>query len=175
VSQIEVDGLRFSFGDKWVITKYDEWKFYRDRWSRMWNEIKAVDVLAIDPDRTGWLIEVKDYTKMEHDQDERPSASDLGLTVAHKVFDTLAAMLPAKEHANDGHEKQVASLIAKAKKLRVVLHLEQPATKSRLRPRAIDPANILQKLKQLLKPIDPHPTVVAMNQMGGLHWTVVRP
>ena len=123
--QINVDGLLFSFPDQWIVTKYDEWKFYRNRWARMWNDIKALDLLAIDPDRTGWLIEVKDYTKMDHDQDKRPAASDLGLVVAHKVFDTLAAMLPAKVNATDVHEKNFGLSMATVKKLRIVLHIEQ--------------------------------------------------
>jgi hypothetical protein len=172
--QINVDGLLFSFHDQWVLGKYDEWSFYRNRWSRMWNDIKAVDVVAVDPDRTGWLIEVKDYTKMDHDQDERPAATDLGHAVAHKVFDTLAAMLPASVNATGDDEKKVASSMIRVKSLRVVLHLEQPATRTRLRPRAIDPANIRQKLKQLLKPIDPRPVVVDMQEMGRLDWTVSR-
>jgi hypothetical protein len=173
--RINVDGLLFTFRDQWVATKYDEWTFYRNRWSRMWNNIKAVDLLAVGPDGTGWLIEVKDYTSMDHDEDERPAASDLGRVVANKVFDTLAAMLPARVNAMDDDEKKIASSMAGSKKLRVVLHLEQPLTKSRLRPRAIDPANIRQKLKQLLKPIDPHPIVVAMRLMGDVEWEVIRP
>jgi hypothetical protein len=52
------------------------------------------------------------------------------------------------------------------------LHLEQPATHSKLFPRAIDPANVLMKLKQLVKPIDPHPLVVETGHMASLTWTV---
>ena len=54
------------------------------------------------------------------------------------------------------------------------MHLEQPLTRSRLRPRAIDPANISQKLKQLLKPIDRRPLVVAIGQVNNLNWEVAR-
>jgi len=170
--RINVDGLLFSFSNQWIVTKYDEWKFYRHHWSRMWNGIKAVDLLAVDHDRTAWFIEVKDYTRMDHGSDERPEASNLGQVVALKVFDTLAAMLPAKVNATDDDEKKVALSISRAKRLRVVLHLEQPATKSRLRPRAIDPADIRQKLKQLLKSIDAHPAVVSIGEMAGLDWRV---
>jgi len=53
-----------------------------------------------------------------------------------------------------------------------VLHLEQPATHSKLFPRAIDPANVLMKLKTIIRSIDPHPLVVEMNRMGSLAWTV---
>ena len=56
--------------------------------------------------------------------------------------------------------------------LRVVLHLEQPRTHSKLFPRAIDPAKVLQKLRQLVKPIDAHPLVVETSRMASLAWTV---
>jgi hypothetical protein len=45
-------------------------------------------------------------------------------------------------------------------------------TDSKLFPRAIDPANIKQQLKRLLKAIDPHPQVVEISYMGQCPWTV---
>jgi hypothetical protein len=54
----------------------------------------------------------------------------------------------------------------------VVLHLEQPTQHSKRFPRAIDPAHVTQKLKQLLKAIDPHPKVVDKGQAGYLGWSV---
>jgi hypothetical protein len=56
--------------------------------------------------------------------------------------------------------------------IRVVLHLEQPAKRSKLFPRAIDPAQVKQKLRQLLKAIDPHPQVVAIGRLGDVGWLV---
>jgi hypothetical protein len=141
----------------------------------MWNGIKAVDLLVVDPSLTGWLIEVKDYTQMSHNEDERPLPTALACVVANKVFDTLAAILPAKVRASDDVEKNVASAMARSQKLRVVLHLEQPNTRFRLRPHAINPADIKQQLKRLLKPVDAHPIVVAMAGMQSLGWKVVRP
>ncbi|MCI5151076.1 MAG: hypothetical protein D3916_17125 [Candidatus Electrothrix sp. MAN1_4] len=47
-----------------------------------------------------------------------------------------------------------------ANRFRVVLHLEQPVKHSKLFPRAIDPADIQQKLRKLVKAIDPHPLVI---------------
>jgi hypothetical protein len=37
---------------------------------------------------------------------------------------------------------------------------------SALRPRAIDPAAVMQRLRRLLKPIDAHPFVAEMTRMG---------
>lgn len=164
---VHVDGLDFDFPDTWATSKYDEWVFYRNQFARMWDEIKAVDLLAVDPDQTAWFIEVKDYRIHT-----RTKPSNLGDEVAHKVFDTLAAMLPAKLNANDAAESEMAKAVLDAKKLRVVLHLEQPEKRSTLRPRAINPADVMQALRRLLKPIDAHPFVAETTRMGSLAWRV---
>ena len=166
---INVDGLWFEFPDRWTASKYDDWVFYRNQWTKMRSGVKSVDILAVDPERTGWLIEVKDYSKHP-----RTKPSDLAQEIADKVFDTLAAMLPVRVNATDDTEKFVASPMARAMNLRVVLHLEQPVVLSRLRPHVINPADIRQRLKQLLKPVDPHPAVTAMAQMAALPWQVAR-
>jgi hypothetical protein len=164
---VDVDGLKFDFPTSWQASKYDEWSFYKNQFIRMWDGIKAIDLLAVDPDKTAWLIEVKDYRNHA-----RTKPSDLGGEVARKVFDTLAAMLPAKVNANETEEVTMATAVLKAKRLRVVLHLEQPKKQSALRPRAIDPANVQQTLRRLLKPIDAHPSVVETTRMGSLAWSV---
>jgi len=162
-----VDGLNFDFPDDWQVSKYDDWSFYRKRFARMWNGIKSLDLLAIDTDKTTWLIEVKDYRT-----NSRTKPSDLGEEVAHKVFDTLSAIIPAKINATHSDEKQFARAVSASRKLRVVLHLEQPEKHSKLRPRAINPADVQQKMRQFLKPVDAHPLVVDMKSMRGLEWHV---
>ena len=102
-----VDGLNFDFPDDWQVSKYDDWSFYRNRFARMWNGIKSLDLLAIDTDKTTWLIEVKDYRI-----NQRTKPSDLGEEVAHKVFDTLAAIIPAKINAANSDEKQLARAVS---------------------------------------------------------------
>jgi hypothetical protein len=164
--QIDVDGLKFAFPADWQVTKYDEWVFYRTRFSKMWEPIKALDVLAVDPGNTVWFIEVKDYRRQR-----RTKPLDIADEVAHKVFDTLAAMLPAKSNANDLLEQEFAKVISKASRIRIIIHLEQPAQTSKLFPRAIDPADVQQKLRKLLKPIDAHPLVTERG-MRDVAWTV---
>jgi hypothetical protein len=164
---IKVNGLTFTFPDSLKVSKYDDWAFYRNQFSAMWHGIKAVDLLAIE-DRVTWLIEVKDYRSFRRTKD-----LDLADEVAQKVFSTLAAMLPAKVNSSIPDERNFAGEVVKATKLRVVLHLEQPLTHSKLFPRAFDPANVQIKLKSLVKPIDPHPKVVESAQMQGLAWTVM--
>lgn len=158
-----VDGLYFNFPDDWHVSKYDDWSFYRNQFSRMWNGIKSLDLLAISPSKTAWLIEVKDYRVYQ-----RTKPSELSEEVGKKVFDTLAALLPAKINADEVQEKTISRRILGATGLRIVLHLEQPAKHSKLRPRAINPADVKMKLRQILKPIDAHPILSEMASMGSL-------
>ena len=111
---------------------------------------------------------------MDLDRDARPMAVTLARALAKKVFDTLAAILPAGLNAPSEAERNDPLAVRGAKRLRVVLLIEQPVSKARLRPRSIDPAHIQQKIRQLLKPVDPHPVVAAMARMGHLSWPVVR-
>ena len=164
---VAIDGLNFTFPADWLPGKPDDWVFYRTQFSRMRNGIKATDVVVVDVSDTAWLIEVKDYR-----QHARTKPSCLAEEVAAKVFDTLAMMLPAGLNAGESSEKALARKVCRASGLRVVLHLEQPAKHSRLRPRAIDPAALKMKLKSLVKPIDAHPLVVECAHMGGLAWSV---
>lgn len=167
MKRYNVDGLNFDFADNWQVSQYDAWSFYRNQVVRMWSGIKALDLLAVAPNNIAWLIEVKDYR-----QQQRTKPSELGNEVAHKVFDTLAALIPAKNCANDASEKQIARAITQARQLRVVLHLEQPAKHSKLRPCAINAADVKQKIRQLLKPVDAHPLVVNKANLGELGWSV---
>lgn len=167
MQRYNVDGLSFDFPANWQVSQYDFWSFYRNQVSRMWNGIKALDLLAVAPNQTAWLIEVKDYRLQP-----RTKPSELGDEVARKVFDTLAALIPAKNYANNADEKKIAAAVTRARRLRVVLHLEQPAKHSKLRPIAINPADVKQKIRQLIKPFDAHPLVVSKEKLGTLEWRV---
>jgi hypothetical protein len=162
-----VDGLNFDFEDGWLITKYDDWQFYRRQFGRMRNGIKAIDLLVCAPNRIVYLVEVRD-----HRAHIRTKPSELSDEIMAKVFDTLAAMLPAKINGRDGNERAVAARVLSANSLKVILHLEQPVQDSKLFRRAIDPADVQMKLRQRLKPIDPHPKVCEMGRMYDLSWSV---
>lgn len=95
------------------------------------------------------------------------------MEIAEKVIFTLAAILPAKANANDSTERTMAGASTKAKKIHVVLHLEQIAKPSRKIQKSIAPADIQQKMRQLLKSIDPHPLVVESSRMGTLSWKIM--
>ena len=89
-----------------------------------------------------------------------------------KVFDTLAALLPAGVHAT-GHEQQFARAAGRVKNIRVVFHGEQPVKHRSLFPQSYTPADIQQKFKALFKAIDPRALVVSSRTMPArIPWTV---
>lgn len=159
----KVENLTFTFPDGWEAEKFDDWNYYRLHFSRQMNGLKAVDLLAKGPDGIAYLIEVKDY---RHPNTIKPTA--LPDAIACKVLMSLAALLPAKFHANDLVEKALAASILDCNDIKVIAHLELPNAH---RP-VIDPADIRQKLKQRLAAVDRHVKVVSMKNMGGLAWSV---
>ncbi len=58
--------LKFSFpgpsqsGISMGAAQYDKWSFYRNQFTNMFGQSKAVDFLYVEREQT-WLIEVKDY------------------------------------------------------------------------------------------------------------------
>lgn len=148
--------LTFTFPAGSCVTKYDEWSFYRNKVNSAFSAqgAKAVDLIYLQDDVT-WLIEIKDYRIHP-----RKKTIELWEEVAIKVRDTLVGMAAASFNANGQDEKAFARNALSKKRLRVVLHLEQPLRHTRLFPRALNPANIKLKLQQFLRAIDPHPVVV---------------
>lgn len=155
--RLQEGDLAFVFPGDWEVSQYDAWSFYRNRFKDCCSGCKAVDFVAIlaRNSKELWLVEVKDYRRHP-----RTKAVDLPEEIALKVRDSLAGIAAASFQADDRDEKALASRALKNKKVRVAFHLEQPQKHSKLFPRAIDPSKVLQKLKALVKPIDPHPLVV---------------
>ncbi|MCY4638512.1 MAG: hypothetical protein OXG04_29100 [Acidobacteria bacterium] len=160
--------LTFDFpADGAEVSRYDDWGFYRRQFEQVCGGAKAVDFIFVETRRT-WLIEVKDYHCHP-----RSKVAELADEVAAKIRDTLAGLAACRCNANDATEQRIAERALSTQSLGVVLHLEQPATPSRLRPRVADPADLTQKLKQLLKPVDPHPRVVDRHSLHpSMRWTV---
>lgn len=159
--------LAFTFADGVEPSQYDEWTFYRNQFNAVCGGTKAVDFVCLDGDQL-WLIEVKDYRRHR-----RTKLVELGDEVAAKVRDTLAGLVAASCNANQADEQRVARQALGRSRLRVVLHLEQPRHPSRLFPRAVDPDDVLLKLKQRLKAIDAHPRVVDQSNLDAeMPWAV---
>jgi hypothetical protein len=159
--------LACDFPPAWHVTKYDDWAFYRNQFQSCCTGNKSMDFLGFNPkDQTLWMVEVKDYRQFRRSKDDKISLWD---EVAIKARDTLSGLLAAKVEA--GHNDHAfAQRSVTAAKLRVVLHLEQPTSHSKLFPRVYNPADIQQKIKQLVKPIDPHPCVVELGNMSRVPW-----
>lgn len=164
---IDVDGMRFEFPTGWVVTKPDDWAFYRNQFARVRDGIKSVDILTVDTSGVAWFVEVKDYRLHS-----RTKPSEIDDEVAGKVLGTLAMVLAAGANANNTSERDIARKTLTTNQLRIVVHLEQPKKPSRLRREVVDPASLLMKLKKRVKAIDPHPRVVDRHDMRGLQWTV---
>ena len=162
---IREGNLAFEFPDDWIVQAPDKSVFYRNQFQKIQPGVKAMDIVAKDPAGVCWLIEIKDFRRHP-----RSKAIELHDEVAGKVLGTLASLLPAKLNANDSEEQEFASVILKSKRLRVALHLEHPQKISRLFPRSVDPADVKQQLRRVLKPVDPHPKILSGGD--GLGWRV---
>ena len=103
-----------------------------------------------------------------------PHEGDIADELAMKVRDTLAGLASAAKKANEAHEREHARQALAKRRWSVVLHLEQSATARRLRPRAIDTAALLLKLRsKKLKAIDAHPIICDRNSPHHrIPWTV---
>ncbi len=159
--------LCFQFPDGWKVTTFDKWSFYRNQFQSVCGGAKAIDLLAVEPRNCLWSIEVKDYR-----QHRRTKVIDLADEVAVKVRDTLASLVAAQANADDRDERAMAKSALRCRCLRVVLHLEQPRTHSKLFPRAIDPADVQQRLRQLVKAFDAHALVLEKGRLGKVPWSV---
>lgn len=160
--------LCFTFPAPWLAEKFDQLPFYRKEVNGLAHS-KAVDIVAVAPRGQGlWLIEVKDYR-----QHPRTKATDLFEEVAAKVRDSLAGLACMAWRANASNERALAKAALQAKTLRVVLHLEQPRSQSKLFPWVIDPKTAQDQLRRALRAADPHPLVGDRDLLANrVPWTV---
>jgi hypothetical protein len=177
---LPVDTLTFSFtaliADAQI---YDKWVHYTTVWNGPTAPSggqKAVDVVAVEigsPPAICWLIEGKDFRVITNP----PKPSNIGglaQLVAGKVQDSIAGLNDAALNATTPTENSLAALAVSATAKRVVLHLEpHVGPHSALFPRAFR-ASVFQKLKQLVRAIDPNPLVlnIADTPSAGVPWLV---
>ncbi len=158
-----------SFTFEFDAIKFDDTLYYREHFSRIKNDIAAVDILAVN-NGIGYLIEIKDYT---HPETENLTSSDLIEVIVKKVISTLSAILPMKNSAGNPAEKKIAEDFAKSSEIRIVLHIEKPPARCTLKQSCYNFQEIELSLKRKLKPIDAHPKVVSKENLKGLPWVVV--
>ena len=147
----DIDGKRFAFPEGWQVLKYDDCSFHRNQFQSFAGGSKALDAVAVAPDRTVWLIEVKDYSRSR-----RSKACTVFSEVAAKVRATLAGLAVARVRANDNDERDFAHEAMGASSLRVALHLDQPGQSSRLFKQVIDPKTARTQLRREVRAVDPH-------------------
>ncbi|HBI42789.1 MAG TPA: hypothetical protein DDY78_08015 [Planctomycetales bacterium] len=166
MTTITEGALAFDFPEGWHAAKYDKWIFYLNHFQNVFGGAKGVDILAINPNRHLWLIEVKDYRARP-----RQKARQLVEEVAIKVRDSLAGLAAARLRATDSDEVKMANRALSCRDMKVVLHLEQPIKPTRLHP-IEDVSKLIQKLKQLLRAIDFHPRVTNRSEGNQFGWEV---
>ena len=148
--EVDIDGKQFTFPEGWQVLKYDDCAFHRNQFQSFAGGSKALDAVALAPDRTMWLIEVKDYSGSR-----RSKAGTVFSEVAAKVRATLAGLAVARVRANDNGERDFAHEAMGASSLRVALHLDQPERSSRLFPHVIDPKTARSQLRREVRAVDP--------------------
>lgn len=174
MATLRVDSLKFHFRPTIETSKYDASAHYLTVLRQQ--DKKAVDVVAIEvganPDPV-WLIEAKDFRNIRGEPKES-NTTGLPKSVFEKVVDTRDGLRDAAINATDPTERRFAERAITTTNTRIVLHLEPyqgPATK--LLPRN-PAAGVLQKLKQLVKHIDPEPKVlnITTSRKAAVPWTV---
>lgn len=160
--------LTFTFPAGWQAEKFDDLTFYRKHFNAMASS-KAVDIIAVTPDKQElWLIEVKDYR-----QHSRTKPGSLFEEFATKVRDTLACLPCMAIHANVPGDLTIAKAALKAKSIRVVLHVEQPRSPSKLFPWVIDPKTARDIVRKVARAADPHGLAGDMAVLTGkISWSV---
>jgi len=184
--------LKFDFPDGWDASKFDDWSFYSGQFARVGDaEIlckncggvaqcgqcgtkriagtRGIDILAVDTGSVCWHIEIKDDRSTR-----QTNFMFLADMVALKVRDTHACLVAARLDANDDSERDRAIRALACSHMRVVLHLEPPPSHRPLLSPKMQRANVLQRLKQLVKAVDPRPLVVSMHDLGDLAWSVTQ-
>lgn len=163
---VDVDGIRFEFPDTWQVCKWDDTAFHA-RFQNVGGGSKSCDIVALPPEgEIVWLVEVKDYSRHR-----REKQIDLFDEVGCKVRDTLAALWAAQRNANTAGEWALAREARRRRQIRVAFHCETPRLASRLAPTAgKQAADVLDKLKHVLRAIDPHPVVTRIGDMRKVDW-----
>jgi len=85
--------LTFSFPEGWLVNKYDEQSFYRQKVQKC-RGTAAVDILALS-ETDLFLIEVKDFRKHRIENKKRIQHAELADEFAQKVRDTIAGLYGA--------------------------------------------------------------------------------
>lgn len=93
MTELDVDGIRFTFDDRWSAIKWDDSDSYRRHIGKLQEHqhgTRAVDIVGLY-ERTPYLFEVKDFRGRTAAIANRDR--DLSLEIGFKVRDTAAGLL----------------------------------------------------------------------------------
>lgn len=176
MATLVVDNLAFSFHGNHLATKYDDWLHYR-RFGPAAG-MKAVDAVAIRQTTIPpycWLVEAKDFRAIRGEPGDKNLIA-LPAMVASKALDSWTGLEAAAcSDKAEASEREFAQLARRARRVRVVLHMEPyVGTTTTLFPLNPSPASIQQKLKQLVGKLDSNPLVLTIETTAkaGVPWTV---
>jgi hypothetical protein len=145
----------YRFPPGWTARKFDADAFYKKHFQNHAGGSKGVDVLGFanaDDADTLWLIEQKDYRQ---GVEREVLLEDLFEAVAHKASATLACLVAARSRAQDGSASEMlASAALLKRRVRCILHIEQPAHRSRLFPVVADPKTLRDRFRRAVRAID---------------------
>jgi hypothetical protein len=166
--------FRYQFPDDWIAVKFDGLTFYKTHFQNVAGGTKGVDVVAVEPGSyTLWLIEAKDFRVHP-----REKLLPIERELADKVRGTLACLMAGRANAGETGDLNTDRLWRSAlmlRRIRVVLHLEQPQTYSRLFPQSVDPKTIKDILKRSVRAFDSHPVGAGFVSINGsaFGWQIV--
>lgn len=161
--QFQEGRIRFEFPDEWEVFRPERASYYKNHFQKFAGGCKEMDFILFEPNRTLWLMEVKDYTT-----DRRVKNQCVFEEVAEKVRDNLALLL-AGSVRDDPSNAGVRSFMDCCKipaEIRVVLHLEQPTKPSKMFPGVKMKADAAQMLRTKLRAVDPHARVYSTASTG---------
>ncbi len=163
--------LRFTFGDGWIVEKYDGHREYRNGIGKLPGS-KAVDVVASNPGQGLLLIEVKDFRDHRIENKLRVG-EDLATELGQKVRDSVAGMVGALRNSSEPGQWQphVGHLVDRNRDVRVLLWLEE----DRPYPSAVEERNhkarqasLVKEIKKACRWLTPRAFVVSRASYGGL-------
>ena len=169
---VDVEGMRLTMPPGWQAWKYDDSVFHQGQFQGFTGGIKAVDVVALEPNHTLWLIELKNYR-----QNRRRKPSSVFDEVASKVRDTLAGLAIARVRADVQQERARAQQALSCTQIRVVLQLAQSGKPHRLFPQVVDPLDGALQLRKAVKQVDAAPILAAGSvgtQNAVLRWNTAQ-
>ena len=167
----DVEGMRLTVPAGGWIWKYDDSVFHQGGFQNFAGGSKAVDAVALEPDGTLWLIELKDYRR-----NPRRKPSSVFDEMASKVRSTLAGLAVARVSAGDAKERTRAGQALGCARLRVVLQLAQAGKQHRLFRQVVDPVDGDIQLRRAVKQVDSQPICAAGSlgdQNARLRWKTV--